>query len=334
MKKNLLYTIIITILISLTACDTSIYNSGPISKTGFYFDTVITITLYNNDETHLIDECFNICKNYENLFSKTIDDSDISKINLSNRKTTDINSDTCELISTGLHYSSITNGSFDITIGSLSELWDFKDKTVPTKKNIAKCLKTIDYRFIDLQENSITISNPDTQIDVGGIAKGFVADKLKDYLLENNVKNAIIDLGGNVLLIGTKPDNSNYNIGIAKPFTNNNDTIAIVRVSDKSIVTSGNYQRYFYENDILYHHILNPKTGYPVNNELNSVTIISDKSIDGDALSTSCFVLGQTEGLKLIESLDGIEAIFIDKNNTITLSSGLSQKNNVIVLNN
>jgi len=185
-----------------------------------------------------------------------------------------------------------------------------------------------------LQNNTIQISNENTMLDVGGIAKGYVADKLKEYLVEHGVKNAIIDLGGNVLLIGSKPDNSYFNIGIAKPFAENSDTIAIVRTNDKSIVTSGNYQRYFYKEDKLYHHILNPQTGYPVDNELTSVTIISDKSIDGDALSTSCFVLGIEESLRLIESIDGIEVIFIDKNNTITLSSGLSQKNNVIVLNN
>lgn len=331
MKK---YIALLILLLLITGCNSNTSSSQPISKTDFYFDTVISITLYDTDKTHLIDECFNLCAKYDNLFSKTISDSDISKINSSKGNTTNISNDTYELISTGMHYSSLTNGSFDISIGSLSEIWNFKDKTIPSEDLIQKNLKCIDYRLIELQKNSITILNPDTQIDVGGIAKGYVADKLKTFLIENGVENGIIDLGGNVLLIGSKPDNSNYNIGIAKPFGKDNETIAVVRTNDKSIVTSGNYQRYFYENDILYHHIIDPKTGYPVNNNLNSVTILSDNSVDGDALSTSCFVLGLEEGLKLIETLDNIEAIFIDKKNNITLSSGLTIKDNVISISN
>ena len=335
LKKSIIYKIILTILIILTTgCKSSVNNTQPIIKTDFYFDTVISITLYEPDKAYLIDECFKLCEKYENLFSKTITDSDISSINSANGQTVKIDKDSFELLTKGVYYSRLTKGNFDITIGTLSELWNFKNQTIPTDENIKKSLKNVDYRFIDLQNNTIQISNENTMLDVGGIAKGYVADKLKEYLVEHGVKNAIIDLGGNVLLIGSKPDNSYFNIGIAKPFAENSDTIAIVRTNDKSIVTSGNYQRYFYKEDKFYHHILNPQTGYPVDNELTSVTIISDKSIDGDALSTSCFVLGIEEGLRLIESIDGIEVIFIDKNNTITLSSGLSQKNNVIVLNN
>ncbi len=335
MKKllTILLTILLTTLLIITGCNSDVSNSQPINKTGFYFDTVISITLYDKDKEYLIDECFDICEKYENLFSKTIAYSDISIINSANGNAVSVNKDTTELLSRGLYYSSLTKGYFDITIGALSELWDFSDNNaIPREDDILKCISTVDYSLVTIDNDYVTIKNPYTKIDVGGIAKGYVADKLKNYLLENDVKNGIIDLGGNVLLIGSKPDNSNYNIGIAKPFSKNGDTIAVVRTNDKSIVTSGNYQRYFYDNEILYHHILDPHTGYPVNNSLNSVTIISDKSIDGDALSTSCFALGITDGMKLIESIEGVEAIFVDDKNNITLSDGLNLDDNVITL--
>lgn len=336
MKKKKIYILLfITLILFTTSCNSLTTNSQPISKTDFYFDTVISITIYEKDKEYLIDECFNICKEHENIFSKTIKDSDISKINNSKGTPTNISPDTFQLITRGLNYSSLTNGVFDITIGSISELWDFSDNTnLPSEKEISKYINTVDYNLIYLDNNNISINNTDTKIDVGGIAKGYIADKLKEYLLKNDITSGIIDLGGNILLIGSKPDNSNYNIGIAKPFSKTNETIAIVRTCDKSIVTSGNYQRYFYNNDTLYHHILDPHTGYPVDNELNSVTIISDNSIDGDALSTSCFVLGLNDGLELIEKLEGIEAIFVDNKNNITLSSGLTMKDNVISISN
>lgn len=336
MKKKYFFLIISLILfIIITGCNQKNATSTPIIKTDFYFDTVISITLYDSDKAYLIDECFELCEKYENIFSKTIKTSDISKINSANGSTITIDKETVTLISTGLHYSSLTDGYFDITVGGLSELWDFQAKRIPDSKDIEYALQNTNYNYIQMNTNQITISNPDTKIDVGGIAKGYVADKLKDYLLENGIKSGIIDLGGNVLLIGSKPDNSNYNIGIAKPFGKANETITVIRTSDKSIVTSGNYQRYFSDEDgHLYHHILNPHTGYPVNNGLNSVTIISDKSIDGDALSTSCFVLGMNDGIKLIEDMEGTEAIFIDSKNNITLSSGLTLKDNVISISN
>ena len=333
MKK--LYRLLLTILLVLAGCSQNSSSTQPISKTDFYFDTVISITLYDSDKAYLIDECFELCEKYEKIFSKTIKTSDISKINSANGATITIDEETSTLISTGLHYSSLTDGYFDITIGGLSELWNFQEKRIPDSKDIEYALQNTNHSYIQVNNNQITISNPNTKIDLGGIAKGYVADKLKEHLLDNGVTNGIIDLGGNVLLIGSKPDNTNYNIGIAKPFGKNSETIAVVRASDKSIVTSGNYQRYFYDEDgNLYHHILNPHTGYPVNNGLNSVTIISDKSIDGDALSTSCFLLGIDEGIKLIEDMEETEAIFIDNKNNITLSSGLTMKDNVISISN
>ena len=159
--------------------------------------------------------------------------------------------------------------------------------------------------------NKVTLKTNDTAIELGAIAKGYIADRLKDYLVSQNVKSAIINLGGNVLCIGGKPDDSSFKIGIQKPFADRSETIAVMDIKDKSVVSSGVYERCFEKNGTLYHHLLNPKTGYPYNNGLIAVTIISDQSVDGDALSTTCFALGLEDGLKLAESLDDVQAFFV-----------------------
>ena len=158
---------------------------------------------------------------------------------------------------------------------------------------------------------------------MGGIAKGYIADKMKDYLNEKGITSGMINLGGNVLTLGDKPDGSNYNIGIQKPFSDDGTAIASVEVSDKTVVSSGVYERYFYVGDNFYHHILNPKTGYPYDNNLLGVTIICPKSVDGDGLSTTCFALGLEDGMKLIESLDDTEAVFITDDYELHTTSGI-----------
>lgn len=333
-KKIFIIFCLFYTFISLTGCKE---NNTPISKTNFYFDTVITITLYGSEEKY-IDECFKICDRYEKMFSRTIADSEISLINTNskNGNYTTVSDETLEVINYALKYSELSNGLFDITIGALTSLWDFsKDRdnhAVPTEETIENVIKNIGYAQVDIKGNDILLTNPNASIDIGGIAKGYIADKLKEYLLMNNIKKGIINLGGNILLLGTKTDGSNYNIGIQRPFDSEGKTIAIVNTKDKSIVTSGVYERYFYKDDVLYHHILNPETGYPIENSLLSVTVISDNSVDGDGLSTTLFALGIDEGLEMIETIKDAEAIFIDSDYKIHLSSGLKMQDSVITL--
>ena len=233
--------------------------------------------------------------------------------------------DTIELLQKGIYYGDLSLGQFDITIGKLSSLWDFPNNsgTVPSESDIEATLSTIDYHAIVINGNEVSLSNPDAMIDLGGIAKGYIADKMKDYLNEKDITSGMINLGGNVLTLGDKPDGSNYNIGIQKPFSDDGTAIASVEVSDETVVSSGVYERYFYVGDNFYHHILNPKTGYPYDNNLLGVTIICPKSVDGDGLSTTCFALGLEDGMKLIESLDDTEAIFITDNYELHTTSGI-----------
>lgn len=320
--------LIMTLLFTGTSCETK--DETPFSLTNFYFDTAITITLYETDKdcdkAMLIQECFSQCKEYENLFSRTIEDSDISKINRAKGKPVTIHQDVAKMITDSIKYSKLSDGAYDITIAPLVSLWDINSgkKKIPAPKEIKTLLHYVDYQNIEIRENTIRLKDPNAQIDLGGIAKGYVADKLKNYLVSKGVTSAIIDLGGNVLTIGSKSASENFTVGIRKPFSEKtNDFSATIAVSDKSVVTSGTYQRYFEKDKKIYHHILNTKTGYPVQNTLSSVTIISDKSEEGDALSTTAFALGLEKGKALIECFDNIEAVFIDNEGNLTLTNGL-----------
>lgn len=293
----------------LSACSSS---REPISKQGFLLDTVIQITLYDTGNESLLDESFAVCEKYEQLLSKTVATSDISRINQAEGKPVTVSDETIALIQKSLTYSELSDGAFDITIAPLSSLWDFKDKkTIPDSQDIEKAKNLVDYHTISISGNTVTLLNPKASIDLGAIAKGYIADKIKDYLVSKNVKSGLINLGGNVLTIGTKPDGSAWNIGIQKPFDEQNAAITSVHLSDESVVTSGVYERYFKQDGVIYHHILDAKTGYPFQNGLLGVTIISEQSVDGDALSTTCFALGLQKGIELIRSLPDIDAIFI-----------------------
>lgn len=298
---------------SLLLCGCSSATQEPISKTGIHFDTVIKIDIYDSDDTSLLDNCFDFCEEFEQTISRTIETSEIYQINNSNGNPVEVSNITLELLEKGIEYGDLTNGKFDITIAPLSELWDFKNNpgVVPDEASIQEALSHVDYKNIVIEGNFVSLTDPDAAIDLGGIAKGYMADQLKEYLISEGVESALINLGGNILTIGTKPDGSAFKLGIQKPFDEQGTAITAVESIDSSLVSSGVYERYFEVDDVLYHHILNTDTGYPCENNLLGVTIISEKSVDGDALSTSCFTLGLDEGMKLIESINGIDAIFI-----------------------
>ncbi len=312
-----------------------------VSNSGYYYDTFISISIYEKDEDlvendkNLIAECFNICKDYELIFSHTNTDSELYKLNISSASTTKISSDLYNILSIADEYNTLTNGAFNVLIGNIEGLWDFKKCNIPADDIIDQQLKLLFKANYTLANNTITFNNSKSlipDINLGGIAKGYIADKIKDFLLSNNVNSAIINLGGNILLIGEKPDKELFNIGITKPFTTTGENIASVQTSNMSVVTSGIYERYFKQNSTIYHHIIDPSTGYPVQNNLYSVTIISASSTIADILSTSAFVLGEDKGMELINKTDDVYAVFITSDFKIILSDGLKMNNNTITI--
>ena len=317
--------------------NTAADSQEPISATAIKLNTAVTVTIYDSNDKKLLTECMNLCDKYEKIFSRTASDSELYQLNHrelapveGTENTYQVSDDLAKLISEGLDYSELSKGAFDIAIEPLTSLWDFtaEDSQVPEDSLIQAALPKCDYHNIsvDKDKNEITLKTDDTAIELGAIAKGYIADRLKDYLISQNVKSAIINLGGNVLCIGGKPDTSAFKIGIQKPFADRSETIAVMDIRDKSVVSSGIYERCFEQDGILYHHLLNPKTGYPYDNGLIAVTIISDKSVDGDALSTTCFALGLEDGMKLAESLDDVQAFFVTSDYEIHYTKDFRKK--------
>ena len=304
-----------------TAENSDAGSQEPVSATAIKLNTAVTVTIYDSQDRELLTECMNLCDKYEKIFSRTASDSELYQLNhreltpvAGTEDTFQISDPLAELIRKGLYYSELSEGAFDIAIEPLTSLWDFtaEDPQVPEDRLIQEALTKCDYHNVSVSDNNeVILKTEDTAIELGAIAKGYIADRLKDYLISQGVKSAIINLGGNVLCIGGKPDDSSFKIGIQKPFADRSETIAVMDIKDKSVVSSGVYERCFEQDGTLYHHLLNPRTGYPYDNGLIAVTIISDESVDGDALSTTCFALGLEDGMKLAESLDNVQAFFV-----------------------
>lgn len=297
------------------------------TRTFFAADTVCQITLYDGG-TAVLDQAVELCKELADMLDSHSADSLLSVLN-SNGYGEQLDSRFIDVLQKGLYYSSLKDGIFDITIKPVSELWDFKNSIIPTEVDINKALSKVDYKRINISGNSVELNG--AEIDLGAIAKGYITDRIINFLSRNGVKSAIVNLGGNVSVLG-KNKSRDFSIGITKPFE---QTIcAAVELSDRSVVTSGIYQRYIEKDGVIYHHLLDTATGKPKQNGLYSVTVIAPEAIDADALSTLCFLLGKEEGMKLIEQTSNTEAVFIDDKNEIYLTSGLSiDASNKITIN-
>lgn len=292
------------------------------------FDTVVRIEIYDRVDEDVLKGCENICKKYHSMFSNKIEDSEISQINSAGGNAVEVSDETVTLLKKAIYYGDLSNGAFDVTIAPVSDLWDFHAETpaLPAPEAVYEAASHVDYKNILIDDNTVRLLDPYASIDVGGIAKGYIADILKKYLKEQGVKHAVINLGGNVLAMGKRLDGNDYNIGIQKPFDMTGEAITSVRVANKSVVTSGTYQRYFESDGKIYHHILDPHTGYPCENNLYSVTVITNSSLTADALSTTCFLLGYDKSMRLIEQLDNVDAVFITNDNKIHYSKNFQNK--------
>ena len=285
--------------------------------TKFLFDTVVTLTASCSNET--LDGAFSLCEEYEQLLSRSVTGSDVYRLNNS-LGFTEVDEHTKKIVERALYYGDLSGGKFDITIYPVSSLWDFSLEVVPSRDEIAEALKSVDYQSIQIVDNKINLNG--RQIDLGGIAKGYIADKILEYFKQKNVSEGIIDLGGNLVVFG----NRDYKIGIKKPFSSD-EYAATLTLKNKTVVTSGVYERYIEKDGKYYHHILDTKTGYGCESDLYSATIIADSSLDADALSTVCILLGLDEAVKLIESTSDTEAVFIDSEQNPHYTSGLVLKN-------
>lgn len=296
---------------------------GERSRTGMYFDTYVTITVMDEVADTVMDETLNMCTTYENLFSASIPQSDISKINASRGETVKISQETMDLLKLSKVYYDKSDKLYDPSIFCISKLYNFDTNkpSVPDDTTIDNMLKYVNYDNIKINnDGTIQKSDPETIIELGAIAKGYIADKIKEYLISQNVSNAIINLGGEITTIGNK-NGLNYTVGIADP-KEPSSIISKLSVADKAVATSGTYERCFVANGITYHHIIDPVSGRPADTDIKSATIVTDNCADADALCTICILSGLENSLSLIESIPDCEAVFIDNNNVLHQTSG------------
>jgi thiamine biosynthesis lipoprotein len=303
-------------------------NCFSFSKSFYILGTTICLRAYGKNSEKAIDEAVARLYEINDKMSVFNNDSEISKINAyAGKAPQKVSQDTFFVIMKAIAYSKLSNGAFDPTIRPIMNLWGIgkDDATVPGINNINKTISNVNYNDVILDEkNCIVMLRHEAQcIDLGGIAKGYAADEVKAIFIKNNIDNAIIDLGGNIYALGSPPDNPLWKIGIQDPLKKRGEIVGALGLSNKSVVTSGGYERYFKNNGKKYHHIMDPKTGYPSSNGVISATIISDFSIDGDAIATCAFVMGLEKGLRLIESREGIDAILINNNRKVFTTSGI-----------
>ena len=326
MKYKQITAVLVSACLLLAGCAGFEKKQNP-SYTDTLFYTVIKVQILGSADEDVLKGLEKLCKDYDKNFSMTNEEGELYKINHAQGAPVEVSDDMVTLIQKGIYYSEFSRGAFDITIGSVSSLWDFKEaKVVPSSDAIQEALTHINYKNIHIQNNTVQLTDPYTQIDLGAIAKGYIADRIKDYLEEQGVKHATINLGGNIQTIGTKPDGSDYNIGIQKPFDETGEPITSVKIKDKSIVTTGIYQRYFEQDGTLYHHVLDPRTGMPCDTDLYSVSIITDSSLTADAMSTVCCLMGYQESMNVISQLDNVDAVFVTDDGNIKYSSNFQKK--------
>ena len=313
------------LLAALLLCGSCAPQKTPpkLTEIGFYLDTVITLTAYV-ENVQVLRDALEECGRYERLLSRTVEGSDVWRINHADGMPVEVSDDTVSILSCARRISELTGGAFDVTIAPVSTLWDFtsEDHVLPDADEIARAAGMVDYTKLEFDGNTVRLP-AGMMIDLGGIAKGYIADRIKAYLVNRGVRHAILSFGGNIVAIGEKkPDGTEWKVGVQDIDKKTGEYMLVSRSLGGSTVTSGIYERGFDLDGVRYHHLLSASTGWPVQNELASVTIFSDSSMEGDALSTAAFVLGTEEGLKLIESLEGIEALFISRDRKVTYSSG------------
>ena len=269
------------------------------SKDIFAMDTYMTVTAYGAKAQEAVDEAEAEIQRLDELLSTGNEESEIAQLN--QNKSATLSEDAGYLVERALELNKETDGAFDIAIYPVMEAWGFPTQNyqVPTADTLESLLKLADASQIIYDENSrkISFGREGMKIDLGGIAKGYTSSRIMDIYKENNISSGLVNLGGNVQALGTKPDGSKWRVAVQSP-DDTEDYLGILSVEDKAVITSGGYERYFEQDGKTYHHIINPKTGYPAENGLTSVTVVSEDGTLADGLSTSLFIMGKEEAIE------------------------------------
>jgi thiamine biosynthesis lipoprotein len=305
-------------LIFLTGC-----AKAPAESENFALNTICTQQVWGDNAQQAVDEVNSMLQDITNTMSMN-EGSEVYAINEAATGGAEVSQETAGVISEAIEIAKETNGAFDPAIGAITVLWDITgNPRVPSEEEINGALKMVDYNKIHIEGTNVSLAQSGMKIDLGGIAKGYAADKAIGIYKKYGIESALLNLGGNIYAYGKRQDGKDYRIGIRDPLGGEGEIAAVITVSDTSVVTSGVYERYFVDNGVTYHHIIDPKTGHPADNGLLSVSIICNSSIKADGLSTALFVMGLGKGLKFANGREDIQAIFITEDKKIYVTDGL-----------
>ncbi|MBT9169130.1 MAG: FAD:protein FMN transferase [Syntrophomonadaceae bacterium] len=333
--RRLIIAIVVSQILLVFFIINMVRSGGPLGgpkrlvRTEFLMDTVVETMIYTANSKageNALSAAFFEAVRLEAILNRHRAGSELKAINLlAGKEPLSVSADTFTNISLALEVGRLTSGAFDLTVAPLLELWGFAtgNTVVPSQQELAKVLPLVDYRRVRLTEEGMQVflENDGMKVDLGGIAKGYIVDKAVEVLQAAGISSGTVDAGGDIRVIGSKPDGSPWRIGIRHP-RERRELVAIVDLRDKAIVTSGDYERFFTVGGQRYHHLLDPQTGLPVRG-VTSVTIVAPNAFTADAYSTAVFVMGQERGMALVESLPELEAIIITEDGQIHLSSGL-----------
>lgn len=326
--KKITILLTIALFLCLCACDSQssiliTQNNGLYSTSFIAMDTVMTISVYDKKASKHLKAAYDEILLMEKSFSAYDKDSEVSKINQHTNQGILVSQGILDQLLVVQKVSNMTQGALDITVLPLMKAWGFPDGnyTVPSDVEISRILKNVGYEKIRIQEDMV-YKDEDVKIDLGSVTKGYAGQITAELLKRNGAKAGILSLGGNMQMFGYKPDGSLWNIAIQDP-KDQEGIIGVISATDCAIITSGSYQRHFIQDGVLYHHILNPHTGYPAKSGLSSVTVVAPNGTYADALSTALFVMGSQKGIEVWKAYHDFEAVFVTEDNTVYITEGL-----------
>ena len=317
--KRLLCPILILLLL-LTGC-----TPKPVQQQFFAMDTVMSITAYGKEAGDAVTVAVARVNELEGLLSRTRTDSEVTTLYLAAPDAVTLSEDTLQVLALAQEWHQKTGSAFDVTIAPVTTAWGFGgsgDYQVPSPEKLEELLAMVDASSIILTETTAALPQKGMEIDLGGIAKGYAASQAEQILRNAGVEHALLDLGRNITVIGSKPDGTPWRIGVQDP-NNSGDTVGVLELKDCSAVTSGGYQRYFEQNGKVYHHIIDPRTGYPADSGLLSTTVVCADTALADLLSTATFVLGQEDALALWRREGGFQLILVTDDGRVVVTQGL-----------
>lgn len=339
MKRNGMICVICMCIVMLAGCSGA--GQQPADRTDtngteketkqtaeiFAMNTIMNLTVYGEEASQMLKEARELIQTYENLLSVNVETSDVAKLNRAGGQPVQVSAETYELIQKSLDISKQTDGIFDISIYPLVRAWGFTEEEyrIPSEDERKQIAGIIDYRRIELKEDHTVVIPEPMQIDLGGIAKGYVSDKLMDLFREWGAEAAIVSLGGNVQTYGKKPDGTPFTVGITDP-ADGESMLGTIEVGQTAVITSGSYQRYFERDGVRYHHIMDKETGAPAESDLTSVTILCENGETADSIATAMFVMGKERAIAFDQEHHEISCILIDKKNEVWTSEGIDLK--------